>query len=371
MCWSALSDAVPLYPLYALLFADSGLSEAEISSLFALWSAVAVLAEVPCGAWADRNSRRSALVAAGALQALGYLFWIAWPSFGGFATGFVLWGVGGALSSGSIQALVHDGLAAAGAEQHYAAVMGSAEAAGLAVQVPLAGAASLLFWLGGYALAGWVSVGVCLAASALAFRLPEARLGSAGNDDASQLATLRVGFAEVAGSAGLRGVALGVAVLTGLVALEEYFPLLGAQWGVSAGAIPIALLGISLAGALGATLGGRAMALGPRALTAAMLAPAGFLLVSGLAARPAGLVGLAVVYGLQQLTLVVADARLQARIAGPSRATITSVAAVGGELTAIVVVGAWALGGLTLVAALAAVAALALGGRLSAPGRGR
>jgi hypothetical protein len=38
--WAMLADSVPLYPLYALLFADSGLSGAQISALFAIWSAV-------------------------------------------------------------------------------------------------------------------------------------------------------------------------------------------------------------------------------------------------------------------------------------------------------------------------------------------
>jgi MFS family permease len=60
--WAALSEFVPLYPLYALLFLDTGLSTAEISALFAVWSVTALLAEVPAGALADRWSRRGVLV---------------------------------------------------------------------------------------------------------------------------------------------------------------------------------------------------------------------------------------------------------------------------------------------------------------------
>ena len=58
MGWAALSELVPYYPLYALLFLDTGLSEAQISVLFALWSITAFVAEVPTGALADRWSRR-------------------------------------------------------------------------------------------------------------------------------------------------------------------------------------------------------------------------------------------------------------------------------------------------------------------------
>lgn len=122
--WALLADTIPLYPLYALLFADTGLSGSQISALFAIWSAVGVLAEVPSGAVADRFSRRGCLVAAGVLQAVGYLGWVLLPGFAGFAAGFVLWGLGGSLISGAQQALLYDGLAAAGAQDRYAQVSG-------------------------------------------------------------------------------------------------------------------------------------------------------------------------------------------------------------------------------------------------------
>ena len=67
MGWAALSELVPYYPLYALLFLDTGLSEAQISVLFALWSITAFVAEVPTGALADRWSRRGSLMLAGFL----------------------------------------------------------------------------------------------------------------------------------------------------------------------------------------------------------------------------------------------------------------------------------------------------------------
>src|SRR5688572_32151149 len=116
-----------------------------------------VVAEVPSGALADRYGRRSAVVLAGVLQAAGYAMWIALPGFPGFAAGFALWGLGGAMASGAFEALLYDGLAAAGEADRYAGVLGRVEAAALAVQVPIAGAATALFAAGGYPLAGIVS----------------------------------------------------------------------------------------------------------------------------------------------------------------------------------------------------------------------
>jgi hypothetical protein len=68
----------------------------------------------------------------------------------------------------------------------------------------------------------------------------------------------------------------------------------------------------------------------------------------------------ALFYGLYRLVLVVADARLQQRIAGPARATVTSVANVVAELPAFAVYAAYAVGGVPAVTVLVAAVALAL-----------
>ena len=115
MGWAALSELVPYYPLYALLFLDTGLSNAQISALFAVWSVTSLLTEVPAGALADRWSRRGVVVLAGVLQAAAFVIWTAAPQAWAFALGFVVWGVSGALVSGASEALVYDGLAAVGA----------------------------------------------------------------------------------------------------------------------------------------------------------------------------------------------------------------------------------------------------------------
>jgi MFS family permease len=345
--WAALSELVPYYPLYALLFVDTGLSEAQISVLFAVWSITAFLAEVPTGALADRWSRRGALVLAGALQAAAFVIWTAAPAYPSFAIGFVVWGVGGALMSGTSEALVYDGLAAVGAEGAYVRVHGWMTSAELLVQVPTALLASGLFALGGYRLVGWVSVGVCLCAGLLATRFPEAP--RVADDEGG---SLRSGVRAALRRPGLLLVVLAVALVGGLDAVEEYFPLLAADRGVAVPAVPVAILGISLAGAAGAALGGRAGRLPDRALPALLLV-AGVLLAAG-AVLPTGasLAAVAMFYAIYLAVLVVAEARLQDRITGPYRATLTSVAGVGVETAALLVFAAWAVGGALGVAIL-------------------
>lgn len=347
--------------MYALLFSATGLSDADISVLFVIWSGVGIVAEVPMGALADRFSRRYALVAAGVAQAAGYALWTALPGFPGFAGGFVLWGLGGALASGALEALVYDGLTAAGGQARYPTVLSWLRSAELLSQLPTALAATLAFAAGGYVLVGWVSVGSCLCAAALATRLPEApRADSSDSDELGYLATLRAGIAEAVARPAVRGVVLAVALLGGIDAFEEYFALLANQWGVPVIAVPFALLVIPVAGAAGAAIGGRHGGLRPALLGAALATGAAVLVATGLLHRPVGLIGLAVFYGLYRLVLLVADARLQDRITGPARATVTSVAELGTEFVCLAVYAAWALDQVVGIGVLVLLTAAAL-----------
>jgi predicted MFS family arabinose efflux permease len=222
-------------------------------------------------------------------------------------------------------------------------------AAELLVQVPTAFAAGALFALGGYPLVGWVSVVTCLAAAALALRFPEApRI----EDDDSLAGTLREGVSEALRNPALRVLVLAVALIGGLDAIEEYFPVLAGEWGVPTATVPLAVLVISLAGAAGAALGGRADRLRGSTLLALLVVAAGCLAAAAVWARPAALAVVAVFYALYLAVLVVAEARLQGRIASAHRATITSVAGLGIELASLLVFAAWALGGPIAVAVL-------------------
>ncbi len=394
---------VPLYALYALMFADNGLSDAEISALFLIWSLVGVIAEVPTGAIADRFSRRTALAMGGVLQGAGYALWMAFPGFNGGAAGFVLWGLGGALTSGSLEALLYDGLKAVGATKYYSRLWGRITAAGLLAQIPVALVATVVFQLGGYPLVGWLSVGCCLTAAALAMLLRDVRsadrqvttgdVGLAAPDTADAtgtpdgvmpsvdaadgltddpdddsglgyFATLRAGIIEAIGTPAVRSLVLLVAAIAGLDALEEYFTLIALDWGVPVAWIPLAELAIPLAGAASTwwvahrSPSKKAFAAGTLAL--ALGGGAMLLALSEWLGQPAGLAGVAVFYALYRVVLVAVNTRLQDAITGPARATVNSVASLLSELSAIAIYGLWALDGLPLIAGLILLLAVAI-----------
>ncbi|HEY2042728.1 MAG TPA: MFS transporter [Jatrophihabitans sp.] len=364
--WALLADTVPLYSLYALLFGHVGLSSAAISGLFVFWSLVAVSCEIPSGALADQFSRRGALIAAGVLQASGYALWVSWPALPSFAAGFALWGIAGSLVSGALEALLYDGLAEVGAQAHFGTVLGRITAAQLIAQIPAAVAASVLYSVGGFALAGWVSVGCCLTAALFAARLPEPprtnllpRDGARGESAAGYWSTVHDGMRQVGANAAVRAAVLAVALVAGIDAIDEYFPLLVQHWGVPTGLNPIVVLAIPLAGAAGAAMGGSVSAGRSGRLAALLAVSASLLAAAGLFAHPLSVVAVAAFYALYRWVLIVIEARLQAVIVTSARATVTSVAAVGVEVGSLALFASWALGGVMLVAAeLALIAAV-------------
>ena len=353
----AAKEFVLLYPVYTLLFDEHGLSVAQIGSLFALWSGVGLVSGVPAGALADAVSRKYQLAAAPLLTGAGFSLWLLVPGYLSFATGFVLWGISGSLTSGALEALVHDELARRDAVTRYARVMGVTRA----IEVGAAGAATLaavpvMGWAGrddtdsGFALVGVASVAACVLCAIAAMALPENRdplpadagTGDAGTGDAGTgddgdcssgyFATLRAGIVEARDNHRVRAAIMLLVVLTSFWGvLDEYVPLLVADHGVATGMIPLVLAVIWA----GATVGGLcagALARLPDTGFAGLIAVGGICLAAG--AVLGGIVGwvlLGVAFGICQSADVVADTRLQDTITGPSRATVTSLAAFGAD----------------------------------------
>ncbi|MET8894527.1 MFS transporter [Streptomyces albogriseolus] len=343
--YSFLEEFVLLYPVYALLFSDAGLSVWQISSLFALWSVTAVVLEVPSGAWADAVSRRLSLVIGPVLTGAGFAVWVLVPSYAAFAVGFVLWGIGGALTSGALEALVYDELERGGAADRYARVLGRARAAGLvAVMAAMGLAGPVLAW-GGHPAVGAASVLVCLLTSVTALRFPEQRVARAGAGvRRGWAAVLRAGLGEARRDRSVRRALLLVpAVAAVWGALDEYTPLLVRDAGVGDAAVPGVLLVVWGGATAGSLLAGEGERFGTGGLTL-LLGGGGVALAAGaLGGTVLGLVLVAAAFGAFQAATVLAEARLQHRIEATGRATLTSVAGLGTEVVTLTVFAGYAV----------------------------
>lgn len=373
-----LDDLVLLYPVYALLFADAGLPLWQISSLFALWSVTVVVLEVPSGALADALSRRLLLVAGPLCTATGFALWVLVPSYPAFAAGFVLWGVGGALTSGSLEALAYDELDRLGAAGRYARVMGRVRAARLAATLTAMALAGPVLALGGHLAVGAGSVLACLLAAAVAALLPEHRERPSRTGGPGWAGTLRAGLAEARGDRRVRGALLLVpAVAAVWGALEEYVPLLVRETGVADVDVPWFVLLVTAATA-SVLLAGPAERLGAPGLGTLLAASAVALVAGGGLGTPAGIALVGVAFGGFQLAEVLADVRLQHRIDDAARATLTSVASLGTELVTVGVFAGYGLlaerashGGAFAVLAVPYLATAAVLWAVGARGRGR
>lgn len=310
-------------------------------------------------------SRRGLLVLGSLLTATGFATWTLLPSYAGFAAGFVLWGLGGSLHSGTFQALLYDELAVRGTTRAYPRILGFATTAGEAGALVGILAAAPLFHLGGYALVGWTSVAVVLAQAGVAASLPRApqaapaalvddpesvpaSVRTSGGVFTTYVSMLRSGTTEALRRPTVRGGVLLAAILFGFTALDEYFGLLARDGGASTETVPL-LLGLTVAGSLvGSLLAGRTAEMRSSTM-AKVLVVAGVALAAGSALGGAGLIGVAgfaligLGYGILTNATVVAESQLQDAIEGSARATVTSVSGLLSELVALAIFAVVAL----------------------------
>lgn len=364
--YAFLDDLVLLYPVYALLFAEHGLSTADISALFIVWSVTGVVLEVPSGVLADRLSRRLLLVTAPLCAAAGFSLWTFAPGHPAFVVGFLLWGAGGAMKSGAREALVYEELDRLGAADRYPDVMGRAlSLATLSVAIAT-GLAAPVMALWGYAGVGVASVLACLLCAAVAVMLPEHRTGIHPHSAAhavQKARVLREALHDVRRTPGLLGAVLAVPAAVAIWgALEEYVGLLAVEQGVPVAVVPLVMLVVYAGAAAGGLLGGRASRLRDAALPVVLVTGAVPLGAGALWAGVPGTLLVALAFGAFQAAQVVADTRLQDAIEGGGRATVTSLAGLATDVAIIgVYVGYGLASGWAEHAVLYAVAAAAYG----------
>jgi MFS family permease len=330
--------------------------------LFAIWSVVSFVVEVPSGALADAWSRRGLYAIGELLTAAGYALWLIWPAFPGFALGFVLWGLGGALSSGTLEALVYDQVG-----NDYAKIMGRAGTVGILATLAATLLATPALTLGGYRLVGLASVVVVTLGGLLALRLPDSSGtpgagppedgppedgppgdGPPGDGDESDSRgygqLLRAGLRDaVKDRRTIRAVAV-AALLPGFTALDEYLPLLARDKGAPTVAVPLLYALVAGAMAAGSALAGSALAGRSAASLPAAVAAAATLLATGaLVPHLIGMVPVAAAFGLLQYAMIRAETSLQESITGPARSTVLSVSGFGAEVFAVVLFAGFGL----------------------------
>lgn len=303
--------------------------------------------EIPSGAWADVVGRRKLLILSALLYGAGFGTWTVFPSYLGFASGFVLWAASSALMSGTFQAFVYDELSAIGAQQRYASLSGWCDSWSMIANLTATLMAAPLYAVGGYRLLGAVSVAAALVQALVAASLPAAPRSEGPPQDEPDLgyaAMLRAGLGEALRVPLVRRCIIITAMLAGLLVLDEYFGLIAKEHAMPTSAVPV-LIGITVAAqAIGTALAGRTARISGRVM-AGVLAVSAVVIAAGAAqGRWFGFIAIAVGYGAVSNLIIVAEARVQASIAGPARSTVTSVIGLAEEVLALSAFGMIAVG---------------------------
>ena len=122
-----ISQCLPIYAFYAILFIERGQSVTGVAVLIALWSVFSILFEMPAGILADKWNRRNMLAISAVLQGLCFVVWLFSHTFFMFAIGFVIWALSGAFASGTEEGLIYDNLKSDGREKDFTKVYARAE----------------------------------------------------------------------------------------------------------------------------------------------------------------------------------------------------------------------------------------------------
>ena len=243
---SFVSNALVIYPLYAIMFTErGGLSVGDVSILFAIWTAAALIFEVPTGLVADKYPRKHVLISGELINAGAFLIWLFLPTFFGYAAGFVLWGAAYALKSGAYQALVYDELASDGQSREYTKMMSRIKAAEFSGML-LAFISAYLLSINGvnYTLLLIASIITGIISAGLLALLPNVKNRQTDTIPESQPKLLKRALKTVVHNSRIRIITAWLAIVAGFIGrYEEYTPLFDSTAGIATKYIPLVISG--------------------------------------------------------------------------------------------------------------------------------
>lgn len=116
------------YVIERLYWRERGISISQTVYLEFIYAAVIIFLEVPSGVWADRFSRSSLIKLSALLNFINAVVLVYAFGFGAFTVAITLSGIYGALSSGSVNALLYDSLKELDRTERFEGIVGRIKA---------------------------------------------------------------------------------------------------------------------------------------------------------------------------------------------------------------------------------------------------
>ncbi len=317
-------DLIFIYPLYAVMFLDYGLSGLQISIILAVWSITAFILEVPSGVIADKYSRKHILFFAQIARIIGYACWLVFPGFYGFLVGFIFWGIKSAFTSGTFEALVFDELKQANRDNEYTKIIGRARS--------LAFVATLLASLGasvaihfGYSFVLAISLISLVVSSISIIVLPKAKRFESTHEK-EYFSRMKQGFSDSVKNPLIFKLIIFISIALALGgAIDEYWSIFGEQVGLAKYAIAIFIGASSAIQAIASAIAYKFSNFSNRTFYIVFILNGILLLTASLIFKPATVLLLLIFSFLFKIIDVVFEGKIQNVIPTEQRATISSV----------------------------------------------
>ncbi len=366
-------ELILIYPVYAIMMLEAGLSGFNLSVLFIVWSLSSLLFEIPSGVIGDLVNRKVYVGLGAIIKGSGFLVWLLLPEFAGYAAGFLLWSLGSAVRSGTLQALLNDALAEQNRELEFGRIYGrgkAMESVGVLVAMGIGGFVAET----GYTLPLILSAAAPLIGAMLVFLFIREPDRAVERIEGRFLTMLRIGRDNILRSRMLIMITVMMTLFLGVAGVvDEYIgPLLDESGTLSLGSIGL-IYGIVLgARAVGAALAHRMAGMALRHIALLGLFAHGVLLSGLVVGEPALALLCACYFMAMGAVEVLLETQLQNNIDSHARATITSVAGAGMEAWSILlflligliadatlwtVAVAWVVGGTVVISVLLIYAA--------------
>lgn len=325
-------DLTPIVPYAPLFFVQRGLSLAQVSFLFLVWSVSVAIFELPTGILADYVPRRTSLIISKLAKLSCFIIWLFSPTFYGFLIGFIFWGLGSAIDSGAFQAYVYEN------SESFPTIYGSAIGWGF-FGLFFSGLVGSLFFKQGFHMLTLLSIASLTLSAFFVLLIPEKKLSVESNAISWKFPPLRP-F--------LTNRNLVILLLIGIVAggikgsLEEYNSLLLQAKNIPLVAVGFILASLELWKSAGSWLAGK--------IAVSDIGQMGFLLAIGLMLMGIGIFpGIVALVFFALLTLSDAvlwvhnDHSIQSHAIRSNRATLASVKNLGTQFISILIFGGIAL----------------------------
>lgn len=319
-----LHDFILIYAVDKLFFVQSGVSIAQVATLLSIWAATSCLLEIPTGILADKWNRRTMLILGGLFYAVCYSIWLLHPTFEGFLIGFIFRSLASTFSSGTLQAYTYDFLTVAKKQSLFEKIWGRGRAlnlAGLALGWVFGGIVSeYSYW--------WVlvlSISAGIATSGLALLLPSI----AKQAPLNELNPLK--FVKQALSYSFtHRVILNAFLFTAIVrssygVIDEYWPILFQQHGITNSVLGISVAVASLLGGFAGTIAHRFKKTPWKILNIGTLFMSVVLIATAFVQSPVIIYFLLTFEIVLGVTSVLVEGVIQRNVAHHQRATISSV----------------------------------------------